>query len=489
MSKCPQCNKDNPDHYRFCLSCGADLPKSTNSANTSNSGYYTPTKAVSPLTAKKPLQPLSALAKKSDTGPVLKKQETDTSAIKVEIPLAIPPILDEDAKVKEMEADLLAEKMIAELLASQSKNENATPAKKLPETSSEFDLPFITPQSDFPKYAVDTPNAKAGLKLMPVFEEKQAASPIASVPEPKIEPAKIEPAKIEPAKIEPAKIEQPEIKYRNLENEHSKVSIRVDIQAPRICQQCSAVLPKGFAFCGICGARYEENIAHVTASINTTPKTGSQYYLKLIHIHPNGQEGESLVLNAEKNLIGRDHPWGIFQDDYLSPKHATFFFQNENLYLQDNGGINGSFIKLKGTAELNHGDLFRVGQQLFRFERLRNLKSAQAPDGTRRLGAPLGEIWGRLGHVIGQGEIGQAWTLQDQSIDIGRTRGMIVFSEDRFMSGGHCTINFFQDRVTLGDLGSTNGTFLRVQGTVPLSQGDLILLGQKIFRIDLGLLS
>ena len=150
--------------------------------------------------------------------------------------------------------------------------------------------------------------------------------------------------------------------------------------------------------------------------------------------------------------------------------------------------MNGSFLKLKGTAEVNHGDLFRAGQQLFRFERLRNLKSAQAPDGTRKLGAPLGDIWGRLGHVLGQGEIGQAWTLQDPSVQIGRTKGQIIFAEDRFMSGQHCAIALYQDRVTLTDQNSTNGTFLRIQGTVNLTQGDLILLGQKIFRIDLGLI-
>jgi pSer/pThr/pTyr-binding forkhead associated (FHA) protein len=77
--------------------------------------------------------------------------------------------------------------------------------------------------------------------------------------------------------------------------------------------------------------------------------------------------------------------------------------------------------------------------------------------------------------------------LTEPTIDIGRVRGAITFGKDRFMSGAHCSLSFTEGRATLTDRGSTNGTFLRIHGRVPVSHNDLILLGQQIFRLDLGL--
>jgi pSer/pThr/pTyr-binding forkhead associated (FHA) protein len=165
---------------------------------------------------------------------------------------------------------------------------------------------------------------------------------------------------------------------------------------------------------------------------------------------------------------------------------VTFFFKGQSAYLKDEGGLNGTFVKLKGTAELKHGDLFRAGQQLFRYEELNQGRAAQAMDGTRRLGSPVYQTWGRLAHVVGHGEIGEAWMLSEATVDIGRVHGAITFSKDRFMSGSHCSMSCTEGRATLTDRGSTNGTFLRVHGTVPVSHNDLILLGQQIFRLDLG---
>ena len=66
---------------------------------------------------------------------------------------------------------------------------------------------------------------------------------------------------------------------------------------------------------------------------------------------------------------------------------------------------------------------------------------------------------------------------------LGRVRGEIIFAQDRFMSSSHCALKRHGNHVTLYDQGSTNGTFIRIRGEVVLQNQDLILLGQKIFRI------
>ena len=38
--------------------------------------------------------------------------------------------------------------------------------------------------------------------------------------------------------------------------------------------------------------------------------------------------------------------------------------------------------------------------------------------------------------------------------------------------------------LTVEDMGSANGTYVRISGSAKISQGDLLLLGEQILRID-----
>ena len=104
-------------------------------------------------------------------------------------------------------------------------------------------------------------------------------------------------------------------------------------------------------------------------------------------------------------------------------------------------------------------------------------------DGTRILGSPDGEAWGRLVSVLGQKADGEAWSLQTPTIFLGRERGTITFSEDGFMSGSHCRLVHSGEVCVLSDLGSTNGTYALVKGSIDLDDGDHVLLGQQLFRV------
>ena len=68
---------------------------------------------------------------------------------------------------------------------------------------------------------------------------------------------------------------------------------------------------------------------------------------------------------------------------------------------------------------------------------------------------------------------------------LGRVKGEIVFDQDRFMSSRHCRVMNSNHHLSLEDLGSTNGTFIRVRDEVVVEHDDLILLGQKIYKIKL----
>ncbi len=68
---------------------------------------------------------------------------------------------------------------------------------------------------------------------------------------------------------------------------------------------------------------------------------------------------------------------------------------------------------------------------------------------------------------------------------IGREMGDLVFSSDNLLSRRHLRIVVDGRTVTLEDLGSTNGTYLRLKQAVPLQNGDYLLIGKQILRFDL----
>jgi pSer/pThr/pTyr-binding forkhead associated (FHA) protein len=74
----------------------------------------------------------------------------------------------------------------------------------------------------------------------------------------------------------------------------------------------------------------------------------------------------------------------------------------------------------------------------------------------------------------------------DETI-LGRELGDIVFTGDPFMSRRHAALNRnpATGNFTLRDLGSSNGTFVRLRGKVQLKAGDHLRIGQQLFRFDI----
>jgi len=506
MSTCAQCGHQNAKHYRFCLGCGAELPQLRDEEEAAPKARRRSSLRDAFSSAEPAARPAALISAAPDA-----VYEEAPAVMGLPLPAALDPALDPalDSALDSALPPLTAEDDLPPPLPAFEAPSEPAPAalaELMGAGGGALDLPFDFRFQDQPS-AQESPAQEAPAQESPA-QESPAPKPPALQPQDDAAPAARAPQRAEEAEetyelsssslaaardARPAAPAVTPAAALSPAPPAPAVSVRAAAQAPRVCKHCFAVVPKGFAFCGGCGTRYDEDLRHEPAHHTPPPlgvpaKTAETQYLRLVHIHPDGSEGEALSLNIKQATLGRDYPWPIFQrDPYLSPKHVTFFFQGQSVYLRDEGGLNGTFVKLKGTAELHSGDLFRAGQQLFRFERIKPGRGAPSTDGTRRLGSPTYQTWGRLAHVVGHGELGRAWMLSDSTLDIGRVRGAITFEQDRFMSGAHCTLSFAEERATLTDKGSTNGTFLRVQGNVPLSQNDLVLLGQQIFRVDLGL--
>jgi hypothetical protein len=101
------------------------------------------------------------------------------------------------------------------------------------------------------------------------------------------------------------------------------------------------------------------------------------------------------------------------------------------------------------------------------------------------MGSPNPGYVGRLALVIGRESTGNGYPIPPDGMHLGRERGDVVFPEDGYVSGLHCRVHYDGSSCVLTDVGSSNGTFLRVRGSRTLINGDLLLMGQQLFRFQL----
>jgi hypothetical protein len=204
---------------------------------------------------------------------------------------------------------------------------------------------------------------------------------------------------------------------------------------------------------------------------------------KLIMLGPDGQPlGERLLSPGETLEIGRDAgpPWD--EDAYLDRKHGSLIPGADGIEVVDHGSLNGIFVKLHERAELQDGDQFRVGQELLIYEDLP--EPTPTDDGTERMGSPNPGYWGRLSLLVDPDSASAAYPIHGEGLTVGRENGDITFPGDGYVSGTHCRIYGDDNGVYVEDVGSSNGTYMRVRSGARLPYGSLVLIGQKLFQFE-----
>ena len=386
---CPKCGKENQPHYKFCLGCGAELPRDG---------------------APKPFVP-------------------------------------------------------------------NTPPGGVPKS------PGVRPSAAPPTQAAP---AMTGAPSVPPAPAQQSAppAPMASAPPPQAAPLQQAPAAVQTAA-------PPDV---------AELSAHAASVAQVACAQCGHVNASNNMFCASCGFRLSGGAPAVSAApagptVGNTglPSIGgaqassgaAAINVVLTALRADGSEAGSFVLAANISTIGRE-TGGIFAaDSYLSPRHATFTIANNKLKVRDENSLNGVYVRLARDTpvELRPNDVFRIGQEIVKFEPLHFPEPS--PDGVLRLGAPATGYVGRIALVIGRETNGNAFPVPETGVHMGRERGDVLFPEDGYVSGLHCRIAHENGKTYLTDLGSSNGTFLRLREELEVRSGEVLLMGQQLFRVSL----
>jgi pSer/pThr/pTyr-binding forkhead associated (FHA) protein len=251
------------------------------------------------------------------------------------------------------------------------------------------------------------------------------------------------------------------------------------------CPQCGQENSPSNRFCAACGYKLGGGAAAAAPPAAARAPSGQGSGITLTALRADGSEaGKYELPKAPSTTVGRDSGTIFAGDSYLSPRHATFTFSGKALTVRDESSLNGVYVKLTPNVPfaLVPGAVFRIGQEIVRFDTL----DRQAPvDGVERFGSPAKGIIGRLALVIGRETTGNAFPVTQRGVHLGRERGDILFSDDGYVSGLHCQVAPGADgQVYLTDVGSSNGTFVRVSKDHALQPGDILLMGQQVFRID-----
>jgi len=241
-------------------------------------------------------------------------------------------------------------------------------------------------------------------------------------------------------------------------------------------------------------------------------------YGRIVVITKDGGEGPSYPLVAQLD-IGRSEGQVIIPEDrYLSPRHARIARRvsasssggEAEFFLRDLGSTNGVFMRLgnqgslggslgsrespgassRAEVPLQDQDLFLVGQQVLRFEVVKDAEDGLGPatqHGTLLFGTPPAPRLARLCQRTVEGVTRDVFHVRKLETVIGRESGDIVFTDDPFLSRRHAIVRVDREKkqYSLADLGSSNGTFVQVRGEVSIKSGDQFRIGQQLFRIEL----
>jgi pSer/pThr/pTyr-binding forkhead associated (FHA) protein len=220
-----------------------------------------------------------------------------------------------------------------------------------------------------------------------------------------------------------------------------------------------------------------------SAPIVLRPEQG----FRVVVVRRDGSDGTSYSMSAAQFDIGRTEGEMVFDDPHLAPRHARVTSGPEGRTIQPLDAVNGVYLRMRGPVDLESGDRIIIGKQLLEFERVQPAQAQLPPlveHGVSLFASPASAPWGCLRQLTPTAVTRDLFHVRRSEIVVGRETGDIVFSDDEFMSRRHARITLVDRRVRLEDLGSSNGTYLRLRGPHTIVAGDLVRMGDELLRFE-----
>ena len=264
-------------------------------------------------------------------------------------------------------------------------------------------------------------------------------------------------------------------------------------------------MPPNFKFCQICGTRV---VAAQSFDVETRvgprqpqtsgdankPGRSTLFFggaaqaarAKLTLIRGDGEDGVSFTLAGTDHLAGRGEcPISFPDDPYLSPIHCNFRYAKNTLVVRDEGSLNGVFVRISGSVKVDPGTTVLVGEQVLSVSPAKQFDDLPDAEGTYYSASMMRPATIEIVQQLRGGSSGWVFRPDTEMVSIGRESNDINFPDDPFISGRHAQLQLTGGVLTVTDLGSRNGTFVRVTGEYVLKHGDYVFLGQQLLRVEI----
>jgi pSer/pThr/pTyr-binding forkhead associated (FHA) protein len=189
----------------------------------------------------------------------------------------------------------------------------------------------------------------------------------------------------------------------------------------------------------------------------------------LVLLLRNGVEvSEYRLKGAGVTTIGRNGADIAFpEDDLIADVHAAVIADDAGYVVEDRGSAQGVFVQPASTrvVELDTETVLRIGQQWL------VLGGRDSPTS--------------LTHFNSAGQRCAAYPLAEGTTIVGReSPGITIAPNDAALSRRHLAVTLKLGRLAVRDLGSMNGTQLKVRGRFRLGDGDRVFAGRQVLRFD-----
>ncbi|MCA9583043.1 MAG: FHA domain-containing protein [Myxococcales bacterium] len=252
-----------------------------------------------------------------------------------------------------------------------------------------------------------------------------------------------------------------------------------------VCKECASPVPSGHKFCGACGTTAPPEVQDRKVEYFSPMQAPGKARLILIR-GDQGVDGLSYLLQGTEHVAGRQDAQILFPEDtWLSGRHANFIYRGETLVVRDEGSANGVFVRVREPKSLEAGDVFLCGEQLFRIDPTPKDSSGPNQDETHFYSSPKQPSPFRVVQVLAGGADGMVYCALDSGVMIGREESDMNFPDDLYMSGQHAKVELEGSGYQLTDLGSKNGTYVRIRGEHELAHSDYIFVGHQLLRVEM----
>ncbi len=189
--------------------------------------------------------------------------------------------------------------------------------------------------------------------------------------------------------------------------------------------------------------------------------------VQLVSLHPDDTPEEQFPLGKEQIVIGRRSTDIACPDDvYMADAHAALVRRGDGYALEDKSGGSGVWLRAKGATgrAVGENDLVWIGAQILMVTK-------------------QGGGWA-VAHYNPDGVHQATHAIPEKGLIIGRAEPVALDRGDLSLSRRHAQFRVEGGKLGVFDLGSKNGTYVKLMAPTQLANGDEFRVASKRFRFE-----